>query len=178
MYTYWYGSLGYLLIKLGLQFLQNVHAFTYKELKVATNDFHPSNKIGEGGFGSVYKGRLNDGVDVAVKVLSAESKQGDREFMSELASLSNICHQNLVKMRGGCIEGRRRILVYDYMEHNSLAHMLQGKNTLSYIVFTLYMTTEKSSLIRQSDMLCCQTINLRLIIVELYLNVWSKLIIW
>ncbi|VVA12257.1 PREDICTED: putative serine/threonine- [Prunus dulcis] len=114
----------------GLQFLQNVHAFTYKELKVATNDFHPSNKIGEGGFGSVYKGRLNDGVDVAVKVLSAESKQGDREFMSELASLSNICHQNLVKMRGGCIEGCRRILVYDYMEHNSLAHMLQDEEKI------------------------------------------------
>lgn len=47
--------LGYLLIKTGVQFLQNVHNFKYKELKVATNDFHPSNKIGEGGFGSVFK---------------------------------------------------------------------------------------------------------------------------
>ncbi|CAN6568586.1 unnamed protein product [Malus baccata var. baccata] len=114
----------------GVQFLQNVRNFKYKELKVATNDFHPSNKIGEGGFGSVFKGKLSDGVAVAVKVLSAESKQGDREFMSELASLSSIRHQNLVKMRGGCVEGRRRILVYDYMEHNSLAHILLGEEKI------------------------------------------------
>ncbi|KAK9913251.1 hypothetical protein M0R45_037074 [Rubus argutus] len=114
----------------GIQFLQNSHAFSYKELKVATNDFHPSRKIGEGGFGAVYKGRLNDGRDVAVKVLSAESSQGDREFMTELSSLSNIRHENLVKLNGGCIEGRRRILVYDYMEHNSLAHILLGDNKI------------------------------------------------
>jgi serine/threonine protein kinase len=77
-------------------------------------------------FGWTVKGRLNDGRDVAVKVLSAESSQGDREFMTELSSLSNIRHENLVKLNGGCIEGRRRILVYDYMEHNSLAHILLG----------------------------------------------------
>ncbi|XP_024177063.1 putative serine/threonine-protein kinase [Rosa chinensis] len=108
----------------GVQFLKNVHTFSYQELKVATNDFHPSSKIGEGGFGAVYKGRLNDGRDVAVKVLSVESRQGDKEFMAELSSVSNISQENLVKLNGGCIEGRRRILVYDYMEHNSLARIL------------------------------------------------------
>lgn len=72
------------------------------------------------------KGRLNDGRDVAVKVLSVESRQGDKEFMAELSSVSNISHENLVKLNGGCIEGRRRILVYDYMEHNSLARILLG----------------------------------------------------
>lgn len=77
-------------------------------------------------FGWTMKGRLHDGRDVAVKVLSEESRQGDREFMTELSSVSNIRHENLVKLNGGCIEGRRRILVYDYMEHNSLAHVLQG----------------------------------------------------
>ncbi|XP_004307394.1 PREDICTED: putative serine/threonine-protein kinase [Fragaria vesca subsp. vesca] len=114
----------------GVQFLQNVHAFSYEELKVATNEFNPSNKIGEGGFGTVYKGRLNDGRDVAVKVLSVESRQGDREFMSELSSVSNIRHENLVQLHGGCIEGRRRILVYEYMEHNSLARILLGDDKL------------------------------------------------
>ncbi|XVF75536.1 hypothetical protein PTKIN_Ptkin13bG0195300 [Pterospermum kingtungense] len=108
------------------QTLRTFHAFLYDELKIATDGFRPSNKIGEGGFGSVYKGKLKDGRRVAVKVLSVESKQGDREFMSEIASISNISHVNLVKLHGGCIDGPSRILVYDYMENNSLAHILLG----------------------------------------------------
>ncbi|XP_039036014.1 putative serine/threonine-protein kinase isoform X1 [Hibiscus syriacus] len=104
----------------------NIHAFSYDELKVATDGFLPSNKIGEGGFGIVYKGRLKDGRRVAVKALSVESKQGNREFMSELASISNISHQNLVKLHGGSIDGPSKLLVYDYMENNSLAHILLG----------------------------------------------------
>ncbi|XP_021295854.1 putative serine/threonine-protein kinase isoform X1 [Herrania umbratica] len=108
------------------QTLRNLHAFLYDELKIATDGFRSSNKIGEGGFGSVYKGRLKDGRTVAVKVLSVESKQGDREFMSEIVSLSNISHANLVKLLGGCIDGPSRILVYEYMENNSLAQVLLG----------------------------------------------------
>ena len=72
------------------------------------------------------KGTLQDGRIVAVKVLSIESKQGDREFMAEIASLSNASHENLVKLHGGCIEGASRILVYDYMENNNLAQSLLG----------------------------------------------------
>ncbi|KDO48413.1 hypothetical protein CISIN_1g039630mg, partial [Citrus sinensis] len=85
---------------------------SYNELKIATNGFRTSNKIGEGGFGSVYKGRLEDGTVVAVNVLSVESKQGETEFMSEVASMANIniCHENLVKLHGGCIDGPSRIL--------------------------------------------------------------------
>ncbi|KAL5733473.1 hypothetical protein ACOSQ2_033165 [Xanthoceras sorbifolium] len=111
----------------GVQILKNVHAFSYNELKTATNGFRSSNKIGEGGFGSVYKGRLQDGTVVAVKVLSVESKQGEKEFMSEIASMANICHPNLVKLHGGCIDGPCRILVYDYMENNSLMQTLLGE---------------------------------------------------
>lgn len=111
-------------IKSGLPTLQNAHVFTYNELKIATGGFRSSDKIGQGGFGSVYKGRLQDGTVVAVKVLSAESKQGDREFMSEMASISNINHENLVKLHGGCVHGARRMLVYDYMQNNSLSHTL------------------------------------------------------
>ncbi|XP_027363064.1 cold-responsive protein kinase 1-like [Abrus precatorius] len=96
--------------------------FTYNQLKLATNNFQSSYKVGEGGFGSVYKGRLKDGSFVAVKVLSVEveSMRGEREFVAELATLANIKHQNLVSLKGCCVEGVHRYLVYDYMENNSL----------------------------------------------------------
>lgn len=75
------------------------------------------------------KGWLQDGTVVAVKVLSIEleSMRGEREFISELAALSDIKHENLVKLIGCCIDGASRYLVYDYMENNSLAHSLLGK---------------------------------------------------
>ncbi|XVE75354.1 hypothetical protein DITRI_Ditri12bG0087800 [Diplodiscus trichospermus] len=69
------------------------------------------------------KGKLKDGRRVAVKVLSVASKQGDKEFMSEIASISNISHVNLVKLHGGCIDGPSRLLVYEYMENNSVAQI-------------------------------------------------------
>ncbi|KAK1552538.1 hypothetical protein Q3G72_018925 [Acer saccharum] len=118
----------------GVQILKNVHAFSYNELKTATNGFRSSNKIGEGGFGSVYKGKLEDGTVVAVKVLSVKSKQGEKEFISEIASMANICHQNLVKLHGGCIDGPSRILVYDYMENNSLMQTLlvSGRSAVDF----------------------------------------------
>ncbi|KAH9703640.1 protein kinase domain-containing protein [Citrus sinensis] len=107
--------------------LKNINAFSYKELEIATNGFCKSNKIGEGGFGSVYKGRLQDGTLVAVKVLSMESKQGEKKFLSEVASRANVCHENLVKLHGGCIDGPSRILVYDYMQKNSLSQTFLGE---------------------------------------------------
>ena len=72
------------------------------------------------------KGILQDGRIVAIKMLSAESRQGDREFMSEIASVSNISHENLASLHGGCIDGPCKILVYDYMENGSLAQTLLG----------------------------------------------------
>ncbi|KAG8651200.1 hypothetical protein MANES_07G101400v8 [Manihot esculenta] len=69
---------------------------------------------------------MEDGKLVAVKVLSAESKQGDKEFLSEIASLSSISHENLVKLHGCCIDGPCRILVYEYMENGSLAQNFLG----------------------------------------------------
>ncbi|XP_022143704.1 putative serine/threonine-protein kinase isoform X2 [Momordica charantia] len=102
--------------------------YSYNELKSATRGFSAANKVGEGGFGSVYKGRLRDGRQIAVKVLSIEkeSMRGEREFISELTSLSNIRHENLVGLKGCCVDGSERYLVYDYMENNSLAYALQG----------------------------------------------------
>ncbi|CAI9757068.1 unnamed protein product [Fraxinus pennsylvanica] len=87
-------------------------ATSYKELQLATENFNPRNKIGEGGFGSVYKGRLKDGSLAAVKVLSVESKQGVREFLTEIMTISCPEHENLVKLYGCCAERDHRILVY------------------------------------------------------------------
>ncbi|KAM0853823.1 hypothetical protein ACQ4PT_050822 [Festuca glaucescens] len=104
-----------------------VRVFSYSELRKGTHDFSEANKIGEGGFGSVFRGRLRDGTVVAVKVLSAISKQGIKEFFTELTAISDIVHENLITLVGCCAEGSHRILVYNYLENNSLAHTLLGK---------------------------------------------------
>ncbi|KAF5477398.1 hypothetical protein F2P56_004040 [Juglans regia] len=106
--------------------IHNVRLYTYKELRAATADFSQTNKIGEGGFGSVYKGRLKDGKIAAIKVLSAESRQGVKEFLTEINVISDIEHENLVKLYGCCVEENHRILVYNYLENNSLAQTLIG----------------------------------------------------
>jgi serine/threonine protein kinase len=87
------------------------------------------------------KGRLRDGSLVAVKVLSieVESMRGEREFMAEIAALSDIKHENLVTLRGCCVEGADRYLVYDYMENNSLAHSLLGNPLICFIFLYLYI---------------------------------------
>ncbi|XP_062096121.1 probable LRR receptor-like serine/threonine-protein kinase At1g07650 isoform X3 [Humulus lupulus] len=100
--------------------------FTYKQIKAATNNFDAANKIGEGGFGSVFKGVLLDGSIIAVKQLSSKSNQGNREFINEIGMISALQHPNLVKLHGCCIEGKQLLLVYEYMENNSLAHSLFG----------------------------------------------------
>lgn len=73
------------------------------------------------------QGLLKDGKVAAIKVLSAESSQGVKEFMTEINVISEIEHENLVKLYGCCVEGNQRILVYNYVENNSLAQTLLGK---------------------------------------------------
>ncbi|KAI3912912.1 hypothetical protein MKW92_011728 [Papaver armeniacum] len=104
----------------------NIKVFTYRELRSATNNFHISNKIGKGGFGIVYKGVLRNGSQVAVKALSAESRQGVHEFLTEIDVIANVRHPNLVELIGCCVEGTNRILVYEFVENNSLDHALLG----------------------------------------------------
>ncbi|PKU83862.1 cold-responsive protein kinase 1-like isoform X1 [Dendrobium catenatum] len=106
--------------------LQNVKIYSYKVLRKATDNFSPANKLGEGGFGCVYKGRLKNGEIVAIKVLSSESRQGVREFLNELTVISNVVHENLVSLIGCCVDGNQRILVYNYLQNNSLAKTLLG----------------------------------------------------
>ncbi|XP_042411648.1 probable LRR receptor-like serine/threonine-protein kinase At1g53440 isoform X1 [Zingiber officinale] len=100
--------------------------FSLKCIKAATRNFDLSNKIGEGGFGPVYKGLLPDGLAIAVKQLSSKSKQGNREFLNEIGVISALHHPNLVKLYGCCTEGNQLLLIYEYMENNSLARALLG----------------------------------------------------
>ncbi|KAK1367269.1 putative LRR receptor-like serine/threonine-protein kinase [Heracleum sosnowskyi] len=106
------------------------HTFSYAELKVGTADFSPTNMLGEGGFGPVYKGTLSDGRSVAVKQLSEASHHGKSQFVAEIATISAVQHRNLVKLYGCCIEGDKRLLVYEYLENKSLDQALFGKRTL------------------------------------------------
>ncbi|XP_019198532.1 PREDICTED: probable leucine-rich repeat receptor-like serine/threonine-protein kinase At3g14840 [Ipomoea nil] len=103
-----------------------IRLFTFREIKAATNNFDAANKIGEGGFGPVYKGTLLDGTTIAVKQLSSKSKQGCREFLNEIGMVACLQHPNLVKLYGCCVEKKPLLLVYEYLENNSLAHALFG----------------------------------------------------
>ncbi|XP_057526494.1 G-type lectin S-receptor-like serine/threonine-protein kinase At2g19130 [Amaranthus tricolor] len=92
-------------------------SFSYKDLQTATKNF--SNKLGEGGFGSVFKGTLPDSSVIAVKKLESFS-QGEKQFRSEVSTIGTIQHVNLVHLRGFCSEGTKKLLVYDYMPNGSL----------------------------------------------------------
>ncbi|XP_024979201.1 probable LRR receptor-like serine/threonine-protein kinase At1g53430 [Cynara cardunculus var. scolymus] len=102
--------------------------FSLRQIKAATHNFDSANKIGEGGFGPVYKGVLSDGSEIAVKQLSSKSKQGNREFVTEIGMISALQHPNLVKLFGCCIEGNQLLLIYEYLENNSLARALFGRD--------------------------------------------------
>ncbi|XP_057728583.1 G-type lectin S-receptor-like serine/threonine-protein kinase At4g27290 [Arachis stenosperma] len=86
----------------------------------ATGDFSFSNKLGEGGFGTVYMGTLADGQEIAVKRLSRSSGQGLNEFKNEVILIAKLQHRNLVKLLGCCIQGDEKMLVYEYMPNKSL----------------------------------------------------------
>jgi len=101
--------------------------FKRETLEDATNNFHCDNKLGEGGFGPVYKGTTEDGGKIAVKKLSEISNQGWREFLNEVKPLAQIQHRNLVKLRGYCREGSQMLLVYEYLQNGSLDKFLSDK---------------------------------------------------
>ncbi|CDY13906.1 BnaC09g39200D [Brassica napus] len=95
--------------------------FTFRELAAATKNFRPDCLLGEGGFGRVYKGRLETtGQIVAVKQLDRNGLQGNREFLVEVLMLSLLHHTNLVNLIGYCADGDQRLLVYEYMPLGSL----------------------------------------------------------
>ncbi|KAL1535167.1 putative serine/threonine-protein kinase pbl21 [Salvia divinorum] len=99
-------------------------SFTFKELTAATQNFKDANMIGEGGFGNVYKGRLECGTVVAVKQLNLEGLQGHQEFVVEVLMLSLLHHPNLVNLIGYCTHAQQRLLVYEFMPRGSLENHL------------------------------------------------------
>ncbi|XP_071732903.1 G-type lectin S-receptor-like serine/threonine-protein kinase At4g27290 isoform X2 [Rutidosis leptorrhynchoides] len=103
-----------------MELLDNLQFFNLTEVARATDNFNVSNKIGEGGFGPVYKGVLEDGQEVAVKRLSETSQQGLDEFKNELTCIAKLQHRNLVKLLGYCIHEYELLLIYEYMPNNSL----------------------------------------------------------
>ncbi|WVZ98273.1 hypothetical protein U9M48_043736 [Paspalum notatum var. saurae] len=96
------------------------HTFTFRELAGATKNFRQDCLLGEGGFGRVYKGRLENGQVVAVKQLDRNGLQGNREFLVEVLMLSLLHHDNLVNLIGYCADGDQRLLVYEFMPLGSL----------------------------------------------------------
>ncbi|XP_021801484.1 G-type lectin S-receptor-like serine/threonine-protein kinase CES101, partial [Prunus avium] len=102
----------------------NLTVFSYASVVAATTDFSEENKLGQGGFGPVYKGKLVTGREIAVKRLSRCSGQGTLEFKNELILISELQHTNLVQLFGFCIHGEERILIYAYMPNKSLDYFL------------------------------------------------------
>ncbi|XP_010537625.1 PREDICTED: putative receptor-like protein kinase At1g72540 [Tarenaya hassleriana] len=118
---------------LSSSFLIDLHIFTYKELETITQSFSKSNYLGEGGFGEVYKGFVDDSLrtglkaqPVAVKALKPDGGQGHREWLAEVIILGQLKHPHLVNLIGYCCEDEHRLLVYEYMERGNLEdHLFQ-----------------------------------------------------
>ncbi|KAG5255105.1 G-type lectin S-receptor serine/threonine-protein kinase [Salix suchowensis] len=94
--------------------------FDFTALANATNHFSINNKLGEGGYGPVYRGMLEDGQEIAVKRLSMSSRQGSNEFKNEAILIKKLQHRNLVKLLGCCIQREEKMLIYEYMPNRSL----------------------------------------------------------
>lgn len=104
--------------------------FCIDEIERATDNFNASRILGEGGFGLVYGGTLDDGRKVAVKVLKRDDHQGSREFLAEVEMLSRLHHRNLVKLLGICAEDNCRSLIYELVPNGSVESHLHGWYTL------------------------------------------------
>ncbi|KAL4332568.1 hypothetical protein GQ457_07G006910 [Hibiscus cannabinus] len=110
--------------------------FSYSDLALATNNFSEHRKLGEGGFGAVFRGYLNDlGMAVAVKRISSGSRQGKKEYVTEVKVISRLRHRNLVQLIGWCHDQKEFILVYEFMPNGSLdSHLFGNKAPLTWSV--------------------------------------------
>ncbi|CAH1427261.1 unnamed protein product [Lactuca virosa] len=113
-----------------------VMVFSYAFIVASTNDFASENKLGEGGFGPVYKGKLSDGRDMAIKRLSRASGQGLVEFKNELILITKLKHTNLVRVLGCCIHGEEKMLIYEYMPNKSLDFFLFDETKKTHLDWT------------------------------------------
>ncbi|XP_045805975.1 probable L-type lectin-domain containing receptor kinase S.5 [Trifolium pratense] len=103
--------------------------YKLKELMIATSDFSRRNKLGEGGFGTVYKGILENNKEIAVKRVSENSRQGKQEFIAEVTTIGSLHHKNLVKLVGWCYESKELLLVYEFMPNGSLDKYLFNQSS-------------------------------------------------
>lgn len=109
-----------------MAFTGTAKVFSIEDIGRATDNFDSSRIIGEGGFGLVYGGTLDDGRKIAVKVLKREDQQGSREFLAEVEMLGRLHHRNLVKLIGICAEDQSRCLVYELVPNGSVESHLHG----------------------------------------------------
>ncbi|KAK3431934.1 hypothetical protein EUGRSUZ_E04193, partial [Eucalyptus grandis] len=100
--------------------------FDWDTLLAATNNFSQENKLGRGGFGEVYQGRLPNGKEIAVKKLSKSSGQGVQEFKNEIVLVAKLQHWNLVRLLGFCLEGEEKLLIYEFVPNKSLDYFVFG----------------------------------------------------
>ncbi|KAB2601104.1 G-type lectin S-receptor-like serine/threonine-protein kinase [Pyrus ussuriensis x Pyrus communis] len=101
-----------------------LYIYNFDSILIATNNFSITNKLGEGGFGPVYKGKLEEGKEVAVKRLSSSSGQGMEEFKNEMLLISKLQHKNLVRIMGCCVKDDEKLLIYEFMANRSLDTLL------------------------------------------------------
>ncbi|XBI06903.1 hypothetical protein VPH35_134873 [Triticum aestivum] len=94
--------------------------FNFSQLSDATSNFSDENKLGQGGFGPVYKGQLPEGLEIAIKRLASQSGQGFTEFKNEVQLIAKLQHTNLVRLLGCCSQGEEKILIYEYLANKSL----------------------------------------------------------
>ncbi|KAG5538320.1 hypothetical protein RHGRI_019046 [Rhododendron griersonianum] len=123
----------------GVTHLGWLRRYTLREIEVATKGLSGGNVIGEGGHGIVYRGVLEDETIVAVKNLSNNSGQAEKEFQVELAVIGRVKHKNLVKLLGYCVEGAYRMLVYEYVENGNLDNWLHGHIGVSPLTWNIRM---------------------------------------
>ncbi|XBH63974.1 hypothetical protein VPH35_117838 [Triticum aestivum] len=102
-------------------------------IAAATNGFSKENKLGEGGFGPVYRGVLDGGAEIAVKRLSARSRQGAAEFRNEVELIAKLQHRNLVRLLGCCVDKDEKMLVYEYLPNRSLDAFLFGTRKTAHL---------------------------------------------
>ncbi|CAL1393883.1 unnamed protein product [Linum trigynum] len=107
----------------------------FSVLKAATSGFSDGNKLGQGGFGAVYKGKMPDGQEVAVKRLLTSSSQGLEELKTEVRLVAKLEHTNLVRLLGCCIQGKEQLLVYEYISNGNLDQLLFGENKKSILTW-------------------------------------------
>ncbi|KAG5581742.1 hypothetical protein H5410_052369, partial [Solanum commersonii] len=117
----------------------SVIACDSSDLAVATNNFSLANKIGHGGFNNVYKGVLENGVEIAVKKQDVTLRQGFTEFENEVKLIAKLRHRNLTKLLGYCINEAKKILVYEFMENNSLDKVIFDPTRRGTVTWTIHI---------------------------------------